>query len=128
LIFHVLFLSLDRAQSIFRVHFLLLRLAKPAFGVLPLAFRIIDERTKSILNFEKLALDFGPEIASGRPSVRLADWGVWAIRGHSERSSRAESTTQCVDDQHHIAPALARAIIEVVLCPLSSGTKMTFPP
>jgi hypothetical protein len=128
LIFHVLFLSLDRAQSIFCVLFLLLRLAKPAFGVLLLAFRIIDERTKSILNFEKLALDFGPEIVSGRPSVRLADWGVWAIPGHSERSSRAESTTQCVDDHHDIAPTLARAIIEVVLCPLSSGTKMTFPP
>ena len=34
LIFHVLFPSLDRAQSIFRVLFLLLRLAKSAFGVL----------------------------------------------------------------------------------------------
>ena len=35
---------------------------------------------------------------------------------------------QLTENQIHVAPALARAIMEVVLCPLSSGTKMTFPP
>jgi len=87
LVFHLLFLTLDRAQSIFGVPFLPLRLAEPAFGVLPLAFRIIDECGKSVLNFEKLTLHFEPEAALRQWDVRLAGSDVWAMRGHSERSS-----------------------------------------
>jgi hypothetical protein len=121
LIFHV-------EQSIVNVPFLPLRLAEAVFRLLPLAFRVLDECAKCFVDFEQLAFHFGPEIASRILSVRLADSGVRAMGGHSKRSSRAESTTQRFDDQHQIAPALARAIIEVVLCPLSSGTKMTFPP
>jgi hypothetical protein len=87
LVFYVLFLALDRAQPMFRVLSLPLRLAlqlvQPVFQVLLLAFFVIDERAKSILNCEKLTLHFRPENASRRRDVRLAGWDASAMRAHS---------------------------------------------
>ncbi len=111
LILQFLFLPLDRAQSVFRVLYAPLR-------VLPLEIRIIDERTKSILNFEELTLHFRPETAARQRDDRTRRFGrPDVVKARSERSAAS-----------YIAPALARAIIELVLCPLSIGTKITFPP
>ena len=133
LIFRVLFLSLDRPHSIFRVVFLLLRHAEPPFGLQPLAFRIIHECGKSVLNFEKLsalpvsALKTGS--TGGTVDLPALTFGRCEGIGRKALCYLLETApTGSADDQNHIAPALARAIIDVVLCPLFSGTKMTFPP
>ncbi len=147
LIFRLEFLSLDCSQSIFHVLFLPFRLAEPGFGVEPLAFPVLDKRGKGVLNLEKLTLHFGSETSPGRRNVRLRGSDVFAMRGHWEavlicsnflhlkrgfecdKLRRAPAGAgEWPNDRDHIAPAFARAMIEVVLCPFSSGTKMTFPP
>jgi hypothetical protein len=69
LILQFLFLPLDRAQSVFRVLY-------PPLRVSPLEIRVIDERTKSILNLEKLTLHFRPETAARQRDDRLAGLDV----------------------------------------------------
>ncbi len=147
MIFRLELLSLDCSQPIFHVLFLPFRLAEPGFGVEPLAFPVLDKRGKGVLNLEKLTLHFGSETSPRRRNVRLRGSDVFAMRGHWEavvicsnflhlkrgfewgKLGRAPAGPgEWPNDRDHIAPAFARAMIEVVLCPFWSGTKMTFPP